>query len=114
MTEFEQLRRNTEKAYQAALNALFDLVNAITEERNYYRELCEQKEYKKPSATKYQIGDIVGHSNNTDLRYMVQAIYKDGTYRIVPLNANMGEAISSATEECMTLIERNPMKTSPL
>ena len=44
MTEFEQLRRNTEKAYQAALNALFDLVNAITEERNYYRELCNQKE----------------------------------------------------------------------
>ena len=44
MTEFEQLRRNTEKAYQAALNALFDLVNAITAERNYYRELCNQKE----------------------------------------------------------------------
>ncbi len=44
MSEFEQLRRNTEKAYQAALNALFDLVNAITEERNYYRELCNQKE----------------------------------------------------------------------
>ena len=114
MEKLEQLRRNTEKAYQSALKAMFDLVDAITEERNYYRELCEQKEYKKPSATKYQIGDIVGHSNNTDLRYMVQAIYKDGTYRIVPLNANMGEAISSATEECMTLIERNPMKTSPL
>jgi hypothetical protein len=44
MTEFEQLRRNTEKAYQAALNALFDLVNAITAERDYYRELCNQKE----------------------------------------------------------------------
>ena len=114
MSEIEQLRRNTEKAYQAALKAMFDLVNAITEERNYYRELCNQKEDKKPLATKYQIGDIVGHSNNTDLRYMVQAIYKDGTYRIVPLNADMGEAISSATEECMTLIERNPMKTSPL
>jgi hypothetical protein len=46
MNELEQLRRNTEKAYQAALNALFDLVNAITEERNYYRELCNQKENK--------------------------------------------------------------------
>jgi hypothetical protein len=44
MSEFEQLRRNTEKAYQAALNALFDLVNAITAERDYYRELCNQKE----------------------------------------------------------------------
>ena len=114
MTEIEQLRRNTEKAYQAALKAMFDLVDAITEERNYYREQCEQKEHKKPSTTKYRIGDIVGHSNNTDLRYIVQAIYKDGTYRIVPLNADMGEAISSATEECMSLIERNPMKSSPL
>ena len=114
MEKLEQLRRNTEKAYQSALKAMFELVDAITEERNYYRELCKQNEHQKPTMTKYQIGDIVGHSNNTDLRYMVQAIYKDGTYRIVPLNANMGETISSATEECMTLIERNPMKTSPL
>jgi len=44
MTEIEQLRRNTEKAYNAALRAMFDLVNAITEERNYYRELCNQKD----------------------------------------------------------------------
>ena len=44
MNEIEQLRRNTEKAYQAALKAMFDLVDAITEERNYYRELCRQKE----------------------------------------------------------------------
>ena len=44
MTEIEQLRRNTEKAYNAALRAMFDLVNAITEERNYYRELCNKKE----------------------------------------------------------------------
>ena len=44
MSEFEKLRRNTEKAYQAALKAMFDLVEAITEERNYYRELCKQKE----------------------------------------------------------------------
>ena len=114
MAEIEQLRRNTEKAYQAALKAMFDLVDAITEERNYYREQCEQKEHKKPSTTKYHLGDIVGHNNNTDLRYIVQAIYKDGTYRIVPLNADVGEAISSATEECMSLIERNPMKSSPL
>ena len=44
MTEIEQLRRNTEKAYNAALRAMFDLVNAITEERNYYCELCNKKE----------------------------------------------------------------------
>lgn len=44
MTEIEQLRRNMEKAYNAALRAMFDLVNAITDERNYYRELCNKKE----------------------------------------------------------------------
>ena len=44
MTEIEQLRRNTEKAYNAALRAMFDLVNAITEERNYYRELCNKND----------------------------------------------------------------------
>ena len=44
MNEIKQLRRNTEKAYQAALKAMCDLVNAITEERNYYRELCNRKE----------------------------------------------------------------------
>ena len=42
MTEIEQLRRNTEKAYQASLGAMIDLVNAITEERNYYREMCNK------------------------------------------------------------------------
>ena len=60
MEKLEQLRKNTEKAYQAALKEMFDLVDAITEERNYYRELCKQKEDKKPSATKYQIGDNQG------------------------------------------------------
>ena len=43
MTEFEQLRRNTEKAYQTTLKAMFELVDAITAERNYYREQCKQK-----------------------------------------------------------------------
>ena len=44
MKEEERLRRATEKAYQEALRAMFDLVNAITEERNYYRELCKKVE----------------------------------------------------------------------
>lgn len=43
MTDIEQLRRNTEKAYLTALNAMINLVNAITDERNYYREQCDQK-----------------------------------------------------------------------
>ena len=42
MEKLEQLRRNTEKAYQESLRAMFDLVDAITEERNYYRDLCKQ------------------------------------------------------------------------
>ena len=44
MEDKEKLRRNTEKAYQEALRAMFDLVNAITEERNYYRDLCLVKD----------------------------------------------------------------------
>jgi hypothetical protein len=43
MEKLEQLRRNTEKAYQSALKAMFELVDAITEERNYYRDLCNEK-----------------------------------------------------------------------
>ena len=55
MEKLEQLRRNTEKAYQSALKAMIELVDAITEERNYYRELCKQKDAKfqfvaKPTA----------------------------------------------------------------
>ena len=46
MEKLEQLRRNTEKAYQSALNAMIELVNAITEERNYYRDLCNGKDGK--------------------------------------------------------------------
>ena len=46
MEKLEQLRRDTEKAYQAALKAMFELVDAITEERNYYRDLCNGKEGK--------------------------------------------------------------------
>ena len=43
MEKLEQLRRNTEKAYQSALKSMFELVDAITEERNYYRDLCNEK-----------------------------------------------------------------------
>ena len=46
MEKLEQLRRNTEKAYQSALKAMFELVDTITEERNYYRDLCNGKEGK--------------------------------------------------------------------
>jgi hypothetical protein len=46
MEKLEQLRMNTEKAYQSALNVMIELVNAITEERNYYRYLCNGKDGK--------------------------------------------------------------------
>ena len=32
-----------EAAYERAVNALIDLVNAITEERDYYKNECEHK-----------------------------------------------------------------------
>lgn len=44
MDRIEQLRRNTEHAYSIALQAMLELVEAITEERNYYRDLCKEKE----------------------------------------------------------------------
>lgn len=44
MTQIERLRRNTEQAYQEVLRALYTLVNVITDERNYYRELAKEKE----------------------------------------------------------------------
>jgi hypothetical protein len=43
MDELDQLRKNTAKAYQDALRAVFDLLDAITAERDYYRELCNRK-----------------------------------------------------------------------
>ena len=44
MQMLELLQRNTEAAYQAVLHALMELVNAITAERNYYKEHCKEKE----------------------------------------------------------------------
>lgn len=47
MSKVEELKRNTEKAYNEVVQALVNLVNAITEERDYYRELCNKKESEK-------------------------------------------------------------------
>ena len=47
MNKEERLRGNTEKAYQDALRAMFDLVNAITEERDYYRDKVKDKMYEE-------------------------------------------------------------------
>jgi len=44
--ELEALESNTEKAWEAAINALANVINCITMERNYYRNKCieEQKD----------------------------------------------------------------------
>lgn len=57
---------------------------------------------KKPQ-NKYNIGDKVRHTNNPDIVYIVQKIFADGSYRIVPLNADISQAITFATENCMSL-----------
>lgn len=35
--------KKREEAYEKAVNALIELVNAITEERDYYKNECERK-----------------------------------------------------------------------
>lgn len=59
---------------------------------------------KKPQ-NKYNIGDKVRHTNNPDIVYIVQKIFADGSYRIVPLNADISQAITFATENCMSLYD---------
>lgn len=43
----QEIVENRQKAEQEAINALIKAINAITDERNYYREQCERKEDKK-------------------------------------------------------------------
>ena len=52
---------------------------------------------------KFQLEDKVRHTTNPDIIYIVQSIFADGSYRIIPLNADIGEAITFATEGCMSL-----------
>ena len=55
-------------------------------------------------APKFCVGDFVKHCSNPEIIYRVAKVFEDGTYRIEPTNADMGNAITSATEDCMTLI----------
>lgn len=61
---------------------------------------------KKPQ-NKYNLGDKVRHTNNPDIVYVVQKIFADGSYRIVPLNADLNQAITFATENCMSLYDEH-------
>ena len=47
MTKEDALRLATEDRYNAVVNALYELVNAITDERDYYKGLCEKNEQGK-------------------------------------------------------------------
>lgn len=62
------------------------------------------KNGKKPK-NKYNLGDKVRHSNNPYIVYIVEAIFADGSYRIIPINADVSHAITYATEDCMSLYE---------
>ncbi|MBR4756455.1 MAG: hypothetical protein IK076_05890 [Bacteroidales bacterium] len=42
----EEIIDNRQKAEQEAINALIKAFNAMTDERNYYKEICEKKEEK--------------------------------------------------------------------
>lgn len=53
-------------------------------------------------AHKYAIGDLVRHVNYPDIIYKVEKQFLDGSYRIVPTNADMGYAITYSTDDAMT------------
>lgn len=55
----------------------------------------------------YKVGDKVRHVNNPEIIYEVKKVFLDGSYRIEPTNADMGKAITYATEDCMDLIEED-------
>ena len=59
---------------------------------------------KKPQ-NKFNLCDKVRHTTNPDIVYIVQAIFADGSYRIVPLNADVDKATTIANEDCMSLYE---------
>ena len=39
-----KLRNNTEASYNAVVNAMNELVDALTAERDFYKEQCKNKE----------------------------------------------------------------------
>ena len=53
----------------------------------------------------FKVGDKVRHENFPEIIYEVKLEFLDGSYRIEPLNADIGKAITYATKEKMTLIK---------
>ena len=59
MIEQEVIRKR-EEAYEGAVNSLINLVNAITEERNYYCNRCsETQKGKMTSEYRQAIKDVI-------------------------------------------------------
>ena len=53
---------------------------------------------------RFKIGDKVRHSNRPNTIYTVEKVFKDGSYRIVPINEDVKYAITYATEDCMEMV----------
>ena len=57
---------------------------------------------------KYQLGNVVRHSNNPQINYVVQAIdTKNDTYDLVPLNADFDSSMDQVAEGDINLIATN-------
>ena len=65
-------------------------------------EIFKQKPVDKIEP-KFKVGDFVIHTNEKDIVYQVEKLFKDGTYRVVPTNADMGKAYTAATADAMRL-----------
>lgn len=77
MTEQEVIR-NREKAYEEAVNSLLNLVNAITEERDFYCNRCSEIE-ENTMTPEYRkaINDVlrlIDDTNDGDLDYITRKL----------------------------------------
>lgn len=74
----QEIIQKREIAYEKAVNALVDLVNAITEERNYYHNRCSEiLENKMTSEYSQAINDVIQLINSVedgDLDYIVNKL----------------------------------------
>ena len=75
MKEHEVIQKR-EIAYKKAVNALVDLVNATTEERNYYCNRCSDTHEMTPEY-RQAINDVIQLINNVedgDLNFIVRKL----------------------------------------
>ena len=72
MKEHEVIQKR-EIAYEKAINVLIDLINAITEERNYYYNRCSEMtpEYRRAINDVIQ---LINSDEDGDLDYIVNKL----------------------------------------